>query len=70
MHQAAPTLVGHGEGYELFHDQDRHKTAQKVLEGQLEWKHPVEEVNEYIENLNGSLAQIIYRMKSNRSMPS
>ena len=51
LHQAAPTPEGHGKGYNLFHGQDRHDTARKVLEGQLEWTHPVEEVNEYIDNL-------------------
>ena len=33
LHQAAPMPLGHGEGYELFHGEDRHKTARQVLEG-------------------------------------
>ena len=51
LHQDALTPVGHSEGYDLFRGQDRHEIARKVLEGQLEWTHPVEEVNEYIDNL-------------------
>ena len=35
LHQAAPTPVGHGKGYDLFHGQDQHDTARKVLGGQL-----------------------------------
>ena len=54
MHQAAPTPMGHGEGYSLFHSQDQHDTARKVLEERLEWKHPMDEVNKYIDNLRRS----------------
>ena len=43
--------MGHSTGYDLFHGQDRHDTARKVLGGKLEWEHPMEEVNEYIDNL-------------------
>ena len=51
LHQAAPTPLGHGEGYELFHGSNRHETVQKVLNGELEWRHPVEEVNKFVANL-------------------
>ena len=51
LHQAAPTSMGNGEGYDLFHGEDRHDTAKKVLAGELEWRHPVEEVNRFIDNL-------------------
>ena len=43
--------MGHGEGYNLFHVDGRHETARKVLNGTLEQKHPMEEINRYIDNL-------------------
>ena len=51
LHQAAPTPMGNGEGYRLFHGEARHDTARKVLAGEMEWKHPIEEVNKFVENL-------------------
>ena len=51
LHQAVSTPLGHGEGFELFHGEDRHETAKKVLAGKLEWKYLVDEVNNYIENI-------------------
>lgn len=51
LHQASATPIGHGEGYELFHGPDRHETARAVLEGKLEWKHPIEEVNLFVSNM-------------------
>ena len=51
LHQAAPTPLGHGEGYKLFHGEERHDTARKVLRGALEWRHPLPEVNKFIRNL-------------------
>ena len=43
--------IGHGVGYNLFHREDRHGTAKKVLNGDLDWEHPMEEVNDFIKNL-------------------
>ena len=51
LHQAAPTPMGHGEGYNLFHGPEQHKTAEAVLNGSLTWEHPVAEVNEFIANM-------------------
>ena len=51
LHQAAPTPIGHGEGYNLFHGNDRHDTAKKVLDGKLDWRHPAEEVNRFVANM-------------------
>ena len=51
LHQAAPNPLGNGDGYNTFHGKDRHKTARKVLSGELEWRHPVEEVKKFIDNL-------------------
>ena len=51
LHQAPPTPLGHGKGYGFFHGEGRHETAKQVLDGQLEWTHPVAEVNAYIKNL-------------------
>ena len=51
LNQAAPTPLGHGEGFRLFHGKDRHDTARKVLNGELEWRHPISEVNDFIGHL-------------------
>ena len=52
LNQAAPTPLGHGPGYQLFHGEDQHYTARKVLNGELDWQHPMEEVNDFINNLS------------------
>ena len=49
--QAYSMPLGHGEGYYLFRSPDRHETVKAVLEGQLQWEYPVEEVNECFANL-------------------
>lgn len=51
LNQAASTPMGSGEGYNKFHGDERHETARKVLSGEMDWQHPVEEVNKFIENL-------------------
>lgn len=51
LSQATPTPLGHGQGYDLFHGPDRHKTAEAVLRGELDWEHPMEEVNKFIAQL-------------------
>ena len=51
LNQASPTPFGHGPGYDLLHGDDRHTTAEKVLQGELEWHHPMEDVNNFIGNL-------------------
>ena len=51
LHQASATPIGHGEGYDLFHGPNRHETAKAILEGKLEWKHPIEEVYVFVSNM-------------------
>ena len=51
LHQASETPMSHGEGFELFHGPNQHDTAEAVLEGKMDWKHPIEEVNTYISNM-------------------
>ena len=51
LNQASPTPFGHGPGYDLLHGDDRHATSAKVLRGELEWQHPVEDVNNFTDNL-------------------
>ena len=51
LQQASPTPFGHGKGYELLHGPERHITADKILNGTLEWKYPMEEVNEWVDQL-------------------
>ena len=51
LHQASATPIDHGDGYSLFNEPERHETAKSVLEGTLEWEHPVAEVNEFIANM-------------------
>ena len=58
--------MGHGKGYELFHGENRHETARQVLEGRLEWKHPVDEVNKYIENLQQAYKADILQEETKR----
>ena len=52
LNQAAPTPLGHSRGYQLFHGEERHDTARKVLNGELEWKHLMDEVNDFVNNLS------------------
>ena len=51
LQQASPTPFGHGKGYDLLHGPERHTTAEKILNGTLEWKYPMEEVNKWVEQL-------------------
>ena len=51
LNQASPTPFGHRPGNDLLHGDDRHTTAKKVLRGDLEWQHPMEDVNNFIDNL-------------------
>ena len=51
LHQASPTPFGHGEGFDLLHGDNRHHVAEKILDGTLEWEHPMEEVNEWVQQL-------------------
>ena len=43
--------LGMGKGMIFFHGQDKHKIAKSVLSGTLDWKHPTQEINTYIDNL-------------------
>ena len=51
LQQASPTLLGSGEGYDLFHGDKRHQTAEAVLTSNLEWKYPTDEVNQQINQI-------------------
>ena len=51
LNQASATPLGHSRGYQLFHREEHHDTARKVLNGELEWKHPMDKVNEFVNNL-------------------
>ena len=57
LNQAAPTPIGHGVGYNIFHGEDRHDTAKKVLNRELKWEHPMEEVNQWIAHLQRAYSE-------------
>ena len=42
---------GHGEGYQMLHGANRHKVSQGILDGNLEWEHPMQEVNNWVKQL-------------------
>ena len=51
MHQAAPTLFGHGEVFDLLNGTNRHQTAEDILSRKLEWKDSLKEVNQWVAQL-------------------
>ena len=51
LNQAKPTPFRHGEGYDLLHGENRCQVTEDILAGELQWKHPMKEVNEWVDQL-------------------
>ena len=52
LNQASKTPFGHGEGYNLIHDEDKREASiQAILDGTFTWKHRYDMVKTWVENL-------------------
>ena len=51
LNKAAATPFGNREGFELLHGSNWHQTAEDILSGRLQWRHPMQEVNNLIDQL-------------------
>ena len=57
MNQASATPFGNGDGYDALHGSARQTVMDQIHNGELKWKDPVEEVNQWVDELQATYDQ-------------